>query len=258
MIQSFFTGASGLRSHQRNIDVIANNVANVNTHGYKQSRLDFQDNLYNHMVNQVDNKEHMNLQHGTGVRPLQNNTLFYQGATVTSDRALDFLIQGNGFFCVEAPDGETQYTRDGEFKISVETDANYLVTADGKYILDEDGNRIEITGQVARLSLSPDGYLTFEDEDGNNLEPIRLGIVDFINPTGLQDAGNNRFIATENSGDPEQMERPDVRNYALEGSNVDLARETTRLIRAQRAFQFASRAVNTADQMAGLANTIRQ
>ncbi|GHV35533.1 flagellar basal body rod protein FlgG [Clostridia bacterium] len=266
MIQAFHTAASGLSGQQKNIDIIANNVANINTFGFKQSRLDFQDMMYNRMVNQVDNGEHMNLQHGTGVRPLQMNTLFLQGNAVTTERALDFMLQGNGFFNIEGDDGETLYTRDGTFKISVETDANYLVTSDGKYVLDADGERIQLTGDYTRMNLSPDGYIRFEDEEGNLSEAntLRLGISDFINPAGLSDAGNNRFRATENSGDPEQMDAdgtfgaPNVKNFALEGSNVDYGREATRLIRAQRAYQLASRAVTTADQMMGLANSIRQ
>jgi flagellar basal-body rod protein FlgG len=260
MIQSFYTAASGLHSQQLNIDTIANNVANVATTGYKYQRLDFKDALYTRMRNPVDNGEHMNLQLGTGALPLQINRIFMQGIALDTGRPLDFMIQGRGFFTVQGFDEEGDvfplYTRDGKFFLTPEAE---LVDAAGRFVLDSNGEMIIIEGNPARMTVSEDGFFAFEDEYGDIIPTdIRLGIFDFINPNGLLAVGDNLFMETENSGEAEEMEIPHVRNSTLEGSNVDLGHETTRLIRAQRAYQFASRALSVADQMAGIANTIRQ
>ncbi|MCL2083865.1 MAG: flagellar hook-basal body protein [Oscillospiraceae bacterium] len=259
MVQSFFTGANGLRSQQLSIDVIANNVANIDTFGFKQSRADFKDALYGRMVNPVDNGRHMNLQHGAGVVPMQSNRIFHQGAVIATDRSLDFMIEGDGFFWAEDLDGEPLYTRSGAFGLSEEDDLAFLVTSDGHYVLDENGDRITIAGDLDLLSTAPDGSLFTLGDDGEyEWTGVRLGVFTFINPAGLEAAGGNFFRESENSGPAEPALAPRVVNRALEGSNVDYAQEISRLIRAQRAFQLASRCVNTADQMAGLANSIRQ
>jgi len=260
MIQSFYTASSGLHSQQINIDVIGANVANVGTTGYKYQRLDFKEALYTRMRNPVDNGDHMNLQLGTGALPLQINRIFMQGAAVTTDRPLDFMIQGRGFFTIQGFDEEGYemplYTRDGTFYLTPDAQ---LVDSAGRYVLDENGGIITIEGDPSRMRVDTDGRLYFEDIYGDVIESeIRLGIADFINPNGLLAVGENAYMQTENSGEAEAMEEPHVISGALEGSNVDLALETTRLIRAQRAYQFASRALGVADQMAGLANSIRQ
>jgi flagellar basal-body rod protein FlgG len=265
MIQSFYTASNGLHSQQINIDTIAANVSNVGTTGYKYQRLDFKDALYTRMRNPVDNGEHMNLQLGTGALPLQVNRIFMQGAAISTDRPLDFMIQGRGFFTVRGFDEEGYeiplYTRDGAFYLTPDPDrvdgAGWLVDGAGRFVLDDNGDIILIHGNPSEMTVGTDGRLYFEDEYGEPME-VRLGIVDFINPGGLLTMGENVYMETENSGEAEEMEDPHIINGALEASNVDLALETTRLIRAQRAYQFASRALNVADQMAGLANSIRQ
>lgn len=260
MIQSFYSAANGLHSQQLNIDVISDNVANVNTTGYKQSRLDFKDALYTRMRNPVDNADYMNLKLGTGVIPMQANRIFQQGVVQTTDRPLDFMLEGRGFFTVQDYDDEgnevPRYTRDGAFYLTSES---MLVDSAGRYILNADGETITVEGDPSKMEVSPEGFLSFTDENGDIIDTeIQLGIVDFINPNGLVVTGDNLFAQSDNSGEPEQMETLKVVSGALEGSNVDLALETTRLIRAQRAYQFAARALSVADQMAGLANTIRQ
>lgn len=256
MIQSFYSGANALSSQRLNIDVIADNVANIGTMGYKRARADFKDALYNRMKNPVENGPHMNLQHGAGSIPLQINRAFLQGATLTTERALDFVIEGRGFFTARGIDGETLYTRDGAFYIDNEM---ALVDAAGRYILDIYGDEITVLGNPEGMDIYSDGRIVFYDEDGDVSGEYYLGIVDFINPAGLLSMGDNYFTESENSGFAETVENPSgIRNYALESSNVDLAMEVTRMIRAQRAYQFASRAISVADQMAGIANSIRQ
>lgn len=244
-----------MRSQQYNIDVIADNVANVSTTGYKRARADFKDALYNRMRNPVDNGLEMNLQHGTGSIPLQTNRIFFQGITQETGRALDFMIEGRGFFTIQGDDGTPLYSRDGTFYLDAE---GSLVDAQGRFVLDGDGNQITFTTSPETMTVSPEGYLMFTGENGENIDSgIRLGIVDFLNPAGLLSMGSNYFTETDNSGAAEPMDTPNVINGALEGSNVDYALEATRLMRAQRAYQLASRAITTADQMAGLANSIR-
>lgn len=260
MIQSFYTAANGLHSQQLNIDVISDNVANIYTTGYKQSRMDFKEALYTRMRNPVENGDNMNLKLGTGVIPMQANRIFHQGVAQTTDRALDFMVEGRGFFTVQGYDDEGNeiplYTRDGAFYLTSES---MLVDSAGRFILSADGETITVEGEPSKMEVTPEGFLSFTDENGNMIDTeIQLGIVDFINPNGLIVTGDNLFAQSDNSGEPEQMETPNIVSGALEGSNVDYAQETTRLIRAQRAYQFASRALSTADQMAGLANSIRQ
>ncbi len=268
MIQSFYTGANGLRSQQLNIDVISNNVANIGTTGFKHVRADFKEALYNRMRNPVDNTPKMNLQHGTGVVPMQTNRIFQQGIAMPSDNPLDMMIEGDGFFTIEGvenTEGErvNTYTREGAFFVSVpeegEEGGGYLVNSEGRFVLDSEGERIQILGDASNLKVDPDGSLIYTSASGEDLDSgIKLGIATFVNPTGLRMTGSNLFMETENSGTAEAMENPKVTNYALEGSNVNYSLEATRLIRAQRAYQFASRVITTADQMAGLANSIRQ
>jgi flagellar basal-body rod protein FlgG len=260
MIQSFYTASNGLHSQQINIDTIAFNVANVGTTGYKYQRVDFKEALYTRMRNPVDNGDHMNLQLGTGALPLQINRIFMQGVVIETDRPLDFMIQGRGFFTVRDFDEEGYeipiYTRDGAFYLTPDAE---LVDSAGRFVLDSNGDIITIQGAPSQMTVDPEGRLRFMDEFGELIDSdIRFGIVDFINPNGLLAVGDNLFVPTENSGEAEEMESPHIVSRALEGSNVDLGLETTRLIRAQRAYQLASRALNVADQMAGLANTIRQ
>jgi len=259
MIQSFYSAASGLNAQQKNIDVMANNVANINTTGYKQQRLDFKDALNVRMRNPVENGDHMNLQLGTGAIPLQVNRIFHQGVALDTGRALDFMIEGRGFFTIRGYDAEGDeielYTRDGTFYVDAE---GQLTDSAGRFVLDTNGDIIVIE-DPARTQVTQEGMFLFPDEEGNLVESdIRLRIVDFMNPVGLIVTGDNLFMESENSGDVEEMEIPNVVSGYLEGSNVDYALETTRLIRAQRAYQFASRALSVADQMAGLANSIRQ
>ncbi len=259
MNQAMYTGMNGLLNTQRNIDNISNNIANINTNGYKKSRTDFADALYARMTSPVDNTPGMNLQRGVGAATYQTLRVFSQGTAMQTGSPLDFMIEGDGFFTVEMPDGEQLYAKNGNMFLSEEGGVDYLVDANGHYVLDEDGARIVIGGELSALSVSADGTLVFLDEGGNpdpNYPAVRLGLVGFDNAPGLETAGSGYFRPTDNSGGPRATVST-VKQGALEASNVDYGEEVTRLIRAQRAYQMASRAVSTADQMAGIANTIR-
>jgi flagellar basal-body rod protein FlgG len=268
MLQALYTGASGLTGQQKNIDVIANNVSNLNTGGYKASRFDFQDCLYLRMLSPTDNSPEKNLQRGAGAIEYQTARIFHQGALSVTGRTLDFALEGQGFFIVENPNpleenmglDEVLYTRDGSFYISPEAEGEtggFLVDSAGRYILDADRNRIYIP-DPSRLSVGEDGSLSHLSELGEVIEIGVLGVTDFVNRMGLADTGNNLFMATDNSGEELEELSVKVLGGSLESSNVNYSGEVTRLIRAQRAYQLASRVITTADQMMGLANTIRQ
>ena len=266
MIQALYTGASGLTGQQRNIDVISNNVANINTDGFKASRFDFQDCLYLRMQSPVDNSPQKNLQRGAGTFEYQIAKLFLQGPLRDTGRALDFAIEGNGFFIVENPnpldeyDGmdEILYTRSGNFYVSPEVEGEtggYLVDSAGRFILSTDGDRIFITDPAA-LSVSSEGLLSQTDAQGVVTEIAYLGLMDFTNRQGLAAVGDNLYMVTDNSGEEVEVAAT-VRGNSLEASNVDYGGEITRLIRAQRAYQLATRCISTADQMMQQVNNIR-
>ena len=258
MIQALYTGMHGMLSQQRNIDVIANNVANVGTNGYKKNRVEFRDALYLTMISPTENGPGINLQRGAGALVYQTARDFRQGARMETGRSLDFSLESPGFFAVRDQSGEIQYTRNGSFYLSVEPGGNFLVDGNGRYVLDDADRRIAVQGLASGMTAAPDGRLTFQMEDGTIMYTgVRLGVFDFDNRSGLTDVGDGNYMPSANSGPARAAGLIDVRQGGLETSNVDYGEETVRLIRAQRAYQMASRCVTVADQMAQLCNTIR-
>ena len=258
MIQTIWSGMHGMVSQQNNIDSIANNISNINSFGYKRTRVDFRETLYETMISPTLNGPDINLQRGAGVLVHQNIRDFAQGASLDTGRALDFALEGNGFFSVENSGGEVQYTRNGAFYISMEAGGNYLVDGRGRYLLDQNGGRIAVRGAPDKMSVALDGSLSFTMDDGTPVDSgIRLGIYTFDNRTGLTAVEDGNFVPSENSGPARLTGEAQVIQYSLEASNVDYSYEVARLIRAQRAYQLASRCVTTADQMAGIVNSIR-
>lgn len=251
-MQAIYSAATGLKNQQTRLDTIAANVANVNTTGYKSTRIDFKDALYTAMDSPAGGGEERNLFTGSGVMLNTAATNFSNGALINTGSPLDFAISGNGFFSVENPTGKTLYTRSGSFGISAEGDEKYLVTSQGYYVLDTAGNKILLPDDTTSLGVNADGMLSTE-----NGEISTLGIVDFSNPDGLTSAGETCFEATAVSGDAVPAGNASVVQGSVEGSNVELAQELTLLIRSQRAYSLASRALQTADDMEGLANNMR-
>jgi flagellar basal-body rod protein FlgG len=263
LFQPLQTGRLGLTGQQKNIDTIGNNIANISTTGYKKIRLDFQDNLYTRMFNKVDMGEHMNLQRGVGVREYQTARILEQGALQSTGRLLDIALEGPGYFMLENPnpadeDGldEVLFTRNGAFYISIEDEENFLVDAHGRYVLNEEGARIMIPDPLA-LICDTSGMLYMETDAGETVIIAQLGLADFVNPGGLARVGDSAYVQTVNSGELLENIPVSLRQGFVEASNVDLAEEMTRLIRAQRAYQIAGRCVTTADQMMQVANAIR-
>ncbi len=251
-MRAIYTAASGIKNQQLRLDTIASNVANVNSVGYKSTRVDFKDALYSLMETPVGSSEENNLLAGSGVIVGATSTDFTTGKLMPTGSLMDFAIRGEGFFTVEDSNGERLYTRNGSFGVSVEDNNNFLVTAEGNYLLDTSGSRITLPKDISNISVSKSGILSIKDT-----QIAELGIVELPNPEGLMPTGKSCFSVTENSGEPVAARDPQIEQGALEGSNVDLAQELTLLMRSQRAFTMASKALQTADQMDGLANTMR-
>lgn len=267
MMQGTYTAATGITAQQRRLDTIANNLANVQTTGFKASRAEFKDALYSVMQRPVQPQDDLNLEKGHGVIVSGYMKSFTQGMSNLTQDNFDLMITGSGqrvgFFAVRTQSGEVLYTRDGQFRQSVEADGSYLVNSSGAYVLDTAGQRIRIQGST--LSVGPDGSLYNPDEEveeGETQQPYaRLQIVSFSNQEGLEAASGNYFRVTENSGPARQVDFNNtsikVEQGVYEGSNVDLADQMALMVRCTRALQMASRALTTADQMDSTAINVR-
>ena len=245
--------ASGMQAQKLNIDVIANNLANVNTNGYKKSMLEFQDLLYENIRQAGEPTSDSNfrpagLQLGNGARAITTHRTFAQGAVVATNNSLDIAIEGEGFFMVQMPDGTNAYTRNGAFKLSAE---GSLVTADG-YIVDPEFNFPEDVQQVA---ITNDGFV--QAYLAGETEPTELGQMElarFVNPAGLNALGRNLYAETSASGTPltgapGEDGLGQLNQGFLETSNVDVVEEMVAMISAQRAYEINSKAIQTAEEM---------
>lgn len=260
MIRAFYNAASGMKAQQMSTDVISNNIANVNTPGYKKIRASFQDALYDIMERRPD-QQLINLQTGSGVRSGINQMLSGQGALTPTNRKLDFAIQGDGFFWVRGSQNQVYYTRKGDFQLApLGGGISQLQTSEGMPVLDIYGNPIQFDAAINEENLRIDGdrRIYIRDDQGIWQAHGQLGISTFINPSGLQKVGSGLFIETAASGAPSIQNIGAVVQGSLERSNVEIAEEMTGLILAQRAYQLNSRVLQTADQMEGLANNLRR
>jgi flagellar basal-body rod protein FlgG len=253
MIKSLNTAATGMLAQQTNMDVIANNIANVSTTGFKKSRAEFEDLVYQNLkdpgqASGLNSVTPTGVQTGLGVRTASIQKDFTGGSTVMTKNPLDLQIEGAGFFQVRTPDGEIAYTRDGSFK----KDGNGRV-------VDKNGNtlvpEIIIPESSISLEITPTGEVKSMSE--MNAEPQVLGqidIVNFINPAGLKSTGKNLFNPTVASGQPNAA-RPGTVGLGflsqgeLEASNVNIVDEMVNMISAQRAYETNSKVVQTSDQM---------
>ncbi|HWK59925.1 MAG TPA: flagellar basal-body rod protein FlgG [Eoetvoesiella sp.] len=254
MIRSLWIAKTGLESQQTNMDVISNNLANVNTSGFKRSRAVFEDLMYQTLRQpgaQVGaaNQLPSGLQVGTGVRTVATERIHTQGNLKETGNQLDVAIQGRGFLQVEMPDGTFAYTRDG----SMQVDQNgQLVTAGGYPVQPP----INIPDNALTVTIARDGTVsvTQPGATGTNVQIGQLQLSTFINPTGLQSAGENLYVETDASG-PANFAQPGLdgaglvmQNY-VETSNVNVAEELVNMITTQRAYEMNSKAISTSDQM---------
>ena len=251
MLRALYSSATGMKAQEMLIDVTANNLANVNTNGFKRSQLDFADLMYS-TVRQAGTEvasgqlAPIGLQVGSGVRPVGTTKLATPGTIEPTGNATDVAIQGDGYFKVTLPSGEFRYTRDGSFR----TDANgTLVTSQG-YALAE---QITIPQGAKSIGIGADGSVT-ADVAGNRASFGNLNLYSFVNPAGLSSEGGNMYSATDASG-LEIAGRPlengfgELLSGSLEKSNVEVVTELISLISAQRAYEINSRAIRAGDEM---------
>jgi flagellar basal-body rod protein FlgG len=249
-----------MQSQQLNLDVIANNLANVNTTGFKKSKIEFQDLLYQTTRQPGSDQGNSNqlptgLQVGHGSRPVATSRVFTTGELSQTGERLDVAIQGDGFFEVQMPDGTRAYTRDGAFK----TDSTgRIVTSDGLVV--QGGFQAVPQGTTA-ISIAPSGDVTYTTASGNTSFKVQL--IRFTNPSGLEAIGRNLYRETLSSGTPE-LGTPGENGYGelaqgyLELSNVKVVEEMVNMIQAQRAYEVNSKAVQAADEMMQQSNNLRR
>lgn len=261
-MRSLDIGATGMLAQQTNVDVISNNIANMTTTGYKRRRAAFQDMIYQTInrpgtsSSDVGTIVPTGIQLGLGVRPgavYRDNT---QGTIRATDNELDVAITGRGFFQVDMPSGDTAYTRDGTFQVN---ENGELVTSQGYTI--QPG--ITIPQNATQVDISEQGevFVTIPGQaTAQNVGQIQLAT--FINPAGMDAVGDNLFLETEASGspitgNPGQDEFGNLRQGALEQSNVDVVEEITMLITAQRAYEMNSNVISTSDEMLQTVSQLR-
>lgn len=270
MMRSLYTAASGMTSQQLNVDVIANNLANVNTTAFKKESVEFQTMLYQTLKNaNLDENGAGNpvgIQVGLGVKAVGITSNFTQGSIQTTDNALDFAIEGNGFFAVQGNNENEMYTRNGAVKISVTEDGYMFVTSGGEPFLDINDEPIIIDSEydITRINVSSDGLFRYTGTDGVTEDmDIQFKMVQFDNPQGLEKLSGTLYGTTSASGQPrleaedEGVKKSVVRQRATEMSNVQVVEEMVKLISAQRAYDLSSKAITTSDQMLQQANSLK-
>lgn len=253
MIRSLWISKTGLDAQQTQMDVIANNLANVSTSGFKRSRAVFEDLLYQN-IRQVgaqtsqQSQSPSGLQLGTGVKPVATEKIFTQGNLQQTGNDKDVAIQGDGFFQVLMPDGTTAYTRDGSFQVN---NNGQLVTASGYPVQPA----ITVPANAQSLTIGRDGVVTITTPNSTaNTQIGALQLATFINPAGLQGKGENLFVETTASGNP-NASAPGSNGAGVlsqgyvETSNVNVVEELVNMIQTQRAYEINSKAITTSDQM---------
>jgi len=259
MLESLYIGATGMQAQQANLDVIANNMANVNTTGFKRNRLDFEDLLYRAMPGTRSTAGPTVTGMGTSVAT--TDKVFTVGDVKKTSQPYDLAIQGQGFFELTMPDGSSAYTRNGVFHV---TSDGSLVSQDG-YPL---AGKITVPSDATAVTIGSDGQV--QATVPSQQKPISLGQIElttFVNPAGLQAMGDNLYVATtdgssaNNSGDPQagtpgQGGMGTLSQGYLEVSNVNLIDEMVNLVIAQRAYEVNSKVVQAADQILNISNNL--
>lgn len=259
MLRALYSAAAGMNSQQLNLDVIANNLANVNTTGFKKSKIEFQDLLYETTraagaEQGGGNQLPTGLQVGHGSQAVATSKIFTPGELTSTGERFDLAIQGDGFFEVQMPDGSKAYTRDGAFKVG----------SDGR-VMTSDGHAVEgfqpVPAGTLTVSISSTGDVTYSSVNGNT--SFRIQIARFVNPSGLESLGRNLYRETTASGTAE-LGNPDENGFGgiaqgyLELSNVRVVEEMVNMIMAQRAYEVNAKAVQASDEMMQLSNNLRR
>jgi flagellar basal-body rod protein FlgG len=254
MIRALFTAASGMTAQQLNVDNIAHNLANANTTGFKTRRTEFQDLMYQNMVQPGTSAGQQTviptgLQVGLGTRPSSNEVIFTQGSFQLTENPLDLVIQGKGFFQVRRPAGDLAYTRSGSFQM--DRDGN-LVTGDGDPIEPQ----ITLPADATNINIATDGTVSYSQPGQTGAQLAgQIQLANFQNPAGLNSIGRNLYLPTDASGDPTvgnpggQEGLGTLLQGYTEQSNVSVVEEFINLIVAQRTYEANSKVVKAADEM---------
>ena len=261
MIRALWTAATGMSCQQLNIDVISNNLANVNTSGFKRSRADFQDLLYQNLrlvgsASASGSEVPTGIQIGQGVRPVAVQKIFLQGDYMQTQGELDLAIEGDGFFQIMQPNGEVAYTRTGAFKLDSE---GKIVNSDG-YPLEPE---LTIPTDAITVSVGADGTVSVLQPGETDVSEVgTIELATFVNPAGLKSIGKNFYMPTSSSGDVTTGTAGEdgmgtIAQGYLEMSNVNVVEEMVNMITAQRAYEINSKAIQTADDMLQIANNLK-
>lgn len=259
MLKALNTAATGMQAQQTNMDVTANNMANLSTNGYKKGRAEFEDLMYQTikepgMATGDNAVTPLGVQTGLGVKTSAIKKDFSVGAANVTNRPLDLMIEGKGFFVVQTPNG-IGYTRDGSFT----KNANGV-------LVDKNGNSLQpqivVPPEAAGIGISNNGTVEIALQNGDRQNVGQIEITNFINPAGLKAIGKNLYVSTPASGAPiqglpGQNGLGDIAQGQLEGSNVNIVDEMVGMIKNQRAFEINSKAMQAADQMLQSINGIR-
>ena len=255
-------GATGMEAQQLNVEVISNNIANLSTTGFKRSRAEFQDLLYQNLrsvgsaSSDTGTVLPSGLQVGLGVKPAATYRINEQGNISVTNNPLDLAINGRGYFQVQLPDGTTSYSRAGSLQLN---ETGQLVSADGYQIIPN----ITVPSNATAVTINPAGQV-LASVDGQTAQQTlgQLQLATFVNPAGLEAIGQNLLKETQASGspitgNPQAVGFGSILQGSLETSNVDIVTEITSLITAQRAYEMNSKVINTADQMLSTANQMK-
>lgn len=258
MIRALYTSTTGMNAQELQLDVVSNNLANVNTSGFKKSSAQFEDLFYQTLraagAETVGGGQvPTGIQVGMGVRPSAVQKVFTQGDYVLTSNDLDMAIEGRGFFKI-LRDGEEFYTRDGSFKKDSD---GFIVTSNGDRLQPE----FSIPTDTVIVEIDSGGMITALDANSDVLASQQLTVTGFVNPAGLKSTGNNLYLPTEASGDPLEANPGTeglgtIAQYTLESSNVNVTEEMVNLIVTQRAFESNSKGISTADQLLEIANNL--
>lgn len=270
-MRALWTAASGMATQQTNVDTISNNLANINTTGYKKETAQFKSLLYQTIqetaTDSEGNTKPVGIQTGLGVRNSAIVSQYTQGSFQETGNEFDLAIDGDGFFMVQLADGSTGYTRNGSFGLSIGTDGITLATTEGNPVLDMTGNPIVLDASYnsSAIGIDDQGYITYEDESGTpQRTEFQVGLAQFNNPAGLEKTSNSILKETAASGTARiegqdaTIKKSSIKSGYLEGSNVETVNEMVDLIVAQRAYEMNSKTITAADEMLQQANNLRR
>jgi len=260
MLRGLWTAATGMSCQQMNIDTIANNLANVNTNGFKKSRVNFQDLMYQDIrtpgsATSSGGQLASGIQVGMGAKVVAVEKIFLQGDYSQTQNQLDMAIEGKGFFKL-LNNGVEVYTRSGAFTMDK---GGYISNSNGDHLQPEFAVPITATS----ITIDSGGNLVASDSSGKPLSSVQLQLFDFPNPAGLKSIGRNLFVPSDGSGDPVQG-NPGVNEFGtisqgfLEMSNVDVVGEMINMIMAQRAYETGAKVIQAGDDMLQMANNLKR